>query len=101
MGRTWCRPAEPSISGLQWWGGDTIDLSQCLVAGETLEVSLVTIMAGSTFYVPPGVRVVDRTVSILAGNSISRGAQGDGSRGTLVLKGFSWWGGHRVVLARA
>lgn len=50
-------------------------------------------------FVPEGVRVIDQSVAIMAGNDIKRRAQGDGSNGTLVLKGFLWWGGNDVKLA--
>ncbi|GAA1397513.1 DUF1707 domain-containing protein [Luteococcus peritonei] len=89
-------PGTRRLHGLQWWGGHTIDLSDCLGPGITVELELVAVMGGSTIRVPPGVRVEDRTFNIMAGNSVSRRARGDGSNGTVVLKGFSWWGGHNV-----
>ena len=42
-----------------------------------------------------------RAVAIMAGNDISPEAQGDGSNGTLILKGFLWWAGHDVKRAPA
>ncbi len=92
-------PGTRELRGLQWWGGDNIDLSDCMGPGVVVVVELVAVMAGSTILVPPGVRVVDQTFNVMAGNSVKRKAQGDGSNGTLVLKGFSWWAGHDVKLA--
>ncbi|NHB85274.1 DUF1707 domain-containing protein [Tessaracoccus sp. HDW20] len=48
---------------------------------------------------PRRVRVIDQSIAIMAGNDVSRDARGDGSNGTLVLKGFLWWAGNKVALA--
>ena len=42
--------------------------------------------------------VVDQSVNIMAGVSITEEADGDGSNGTLVIKGFNFWGGTSVML---
>ena len=95
------RPARGTtrVRRFLWWGGDDIDLTDCLGPGITVQLDLVAVMAGSNIHVPPGVRVVDNITNVMAGNSVKRDAQGDGSNGTLVLNGFSWWAGHDVKLA--
>lgn len=82
-----------------WWGGDHIDLSPAMGPGVVVELHLHAIMAGHDIYVPEGVRVVDESIAIMAGNDIAQEARGDGSNGIVVLKGFLWWAGHDVKLA--
>src|SRR5699024_6786312 len=81
-------------------GGDNIDL--CAVMGHrvTTELNSYATWAGHDVYVPPGVRIRDETVNIMAGNQIHRAARGDGSNGTLILNGFSLMAGHDVRLAK-
>lgn len=81
-----------------WWGGDNIDLTSAMGPGVIITLELHAIMAGHDIYVPEGVRVVDDSFAIMAGNDIDRQAQGDGSNGTVILKGFLWWAGHDVKL---
>ena len=81
-----------------WWGGDNIDLTGAMGPGVVITLELHAIMAGHHIYVPEGVRVVDDSMAIMAGNDVDREAKGDGSNGTLVLKGFLWWAGHDVKL---
>ena len=81
-----------------WWGGDNIDLTQALGPGAVVTLELHAIMAGHDIYVPEGVRVMDDSLAIMAGNDVDRQAQGDGSNGTVILKGFLWWAGHSVKL---
>lgn len=85
---------------LAFWGGNNIDLTQAMGPGRIVTLTLHAIMGGNNVFVPEGVRVIDQSVAIMAGNDIKRRAQGDGSNGTLVLKGFLWWGGNDVKLAR-
>lgn len=82
-------------------GGDDVHLAEAL--GPDIEVTIesASIMGGSNIYVPPGVRVVDETVNVMGGNSIRRKAAGDGSGGTVILKGFNLMGGHDVKLDRS
>lgn len=81
-----------------WWGGDNIDLTAAMGPGVVITLELHAIMAGHNIYVPEGVRVVDESIAIMAGNDVDREAKGDGSNGTLVLKGFLWWAGNDVKL---
>lgn len=93
-------PGTESLGDFAWWGGNTYDLTRALGPGRTVTLDLNAVMAGHDIVVPQGVRIIDRSMAIMAGNDIHRGAQGDGSGGTLVLKGFLWWAGHDVKLAR-
>ena len=82
-------------------GGDNIDLCDVMGPGVTVSLTSYSMMAGHDIYVPPGVRVRDDTINIMAGNEIRGSAKGDGSDdGTLVLKGVSFMAGHDVHLAK-
>ncbi|WP_019159407.1 DUF1707 SHOCT-like domain-containing protein [Brevibacterium senegalense] len=81
-------------------GGDEVYLTDVMGPGVELTLESYAMWAGNTVYVPGGVRIVDRTVNIMAGNDISRKAQGDGSNGTVILTGFSLMAGHDVKLDR-
>lgn len=83
-----------------WWGGNNFDLTGAMGPGRIVTLTLHAVMGGSTITVPPGVRVVDRSLAIMAGNEVQRDAQGDGSNGTLVLEGFLWWAGNEVKLGQ-
>ena len=37
----------------------------------------------------------------MAGNDIHKGAQGDGSNGTLIIKGFLFWAGSDIKLDKS
>ncbi len=92
-------PGITEINNFAWWGGDTYDLSEAMGPGRTITMNLHAIMAGSNIRVPEGVRVIDKSLAIMAGNDIARDAQGDGSNGTLIIAGFLWWAGNEVKLA--
>ncbi len=91
-------PGTRRYTNFAWWGGDKVDLTRTMGPGVVVTLALHAIMAGHDIYVPDGVRVVDESIAIMAGNDIDREAQGDGSNGTVVLKGFLWWAGHDVKL---
>lgn len=93
-------PGTEALSNFAWWGGNNYDLTRAMGPGRTVTLSLSAVMAGSDICVPPGVRVIDQSIAIMAGNEIKEEAQGDGSNGTLVLKGFLWWAGNNVELAK-
>src|SRR5699024_2327277 len=88
------------ITSYALMGGDSIDLCAVMGPGVTIELNCYAMWAGHDVYVPPGVRIRDETVNIMAGNEIHRAARGDGSNGTLILKGFSLMAGHDVRLAK-
>lgn len=81
-------------------GGDNIDLCDVMGPDVTVAVTSYAMWAGHDIYVPPGVRIRDETINLLAGNEIRGSAKGDGSNGTLVIKGFSLMAGHDVRLAK-
>ncbi|GAA1843351.1 DUF1707 SHOCT-like domain-containing protein [Brevibacterium marinum] len=81
-------------------GGDNIDLCDVMGPGVTISLTSYSMWAGHDIYVPPGVRVRDDTLNIMAGNEIRGSAKGDGSNGTLILKGVSLMAGHEVHLAK-
>lgn len=92
-------PGTRRLHNFAWWGGNTYDLSDAMGPGRIVTLTLDAVMAGSDILVPEGVRVVDQSLAIMAGNDIAADAMGDGSNGTLVLKGFLWWAGNDVKLA--
>lgn len=92
-------PGQTSMSSFAWWGGNDIDLTAAMGPGVVVTLTLNAVMGGNSIVVPPGVRILDQSLAIMAGNDI-QSAQGDGSNGTLVLKGFLWWAGNSVKLAQ-
>lgn len=93
-------PGTRDLASLAFWGGNTYDLTEAMGPGRIVTLTLNAIMGGSDVYVPEGVRVVDQSVAIMAGNGIADDAKGDGSNGTIVLKGFLFWGGNDVKVKR-
>lgn len=91
-------PGTRHYRNFAWWGGDNIDLTHAMGPGVVVTMELHAIMAGHDIYVPEGVRVLDDSIAIMAGNDVDREARGDGSNGTVVIKGFLWWAGHDVKL---
>lgn len=86
------------LRNLAWWGGDEIYVRDAMGPGVVLVLELHAVMAGHDIFVPPGVRVVDEQIAVMAGNDINEDARGDGSNGTLVLRGVLFWAGHEVKL---
>ncbi|NLE97864.1 MAG: DUF1707 domain-containing protein [Propionibacterium sp.] len=91
-------PGSPGMRDFAWWGGHNIYLRDAMGPGAVVVLELHAIMGGHDIYVPPGVRIVDESTAIMAGNDIDQAAQGDGSNGTLILRGFLWWAGSDVKL---
>ncbi len=89
-------PGSPGLRAFAFWGGHDVYLRDCMGPGTVVVLNVSAIMGGHDIYVPPGVRVIDQTVAIMAGNDIDLAAQGDGSNGTLILKGFLFWAGSDV-----
>ncbi|SMY04294.1 protein of unknown function (DUF1707) [Brevibacterium antiquum CNRZ 918] len=81
-------------------GGDHVDLCEAMGPGVTVSLTSYSMMAGHDIYVPPGVRIRDDTINIMAGNEVRGSAKGDGSNGTLILKGVSFMAGHDIHLAK-
>ncbi|MCC2594464.1 DUF1707 domain-containing protein [Tessaracoccus sp. OS52] len=93
-------PGTQVYRNFAWWGGDDIHLSDAMGPGVVVTLELHCIMAGHNIWVPEGVRVVDESIAIMAGNDIHGDARGDGSNGTLIIRGFLWWAGSDVKLAK-
>lgn len=91
-------PGTPVVHSYSFMGGDDIYLTDALGPGVEIRLDCYAVMAGNTIYVPGGVRIIDRTVNIMAGNDVKKSARGDGSNGTLVLTGFSLMAGHDVKI---
>lgn len=89
-------PGQTLVRNFAWWGGDIMDVRDVMGPGRVVVLELYSFMGGHTIYVPEGVRVLDESRGLLAGNDIEWGAQGDGSNGTLVLRGTQWWSGSAI-----
>ena len=90
----------PAVASFALWGGNEIRTEAVMGPGAEIELSLSSIMGGHTVYVPEGVRVIDHSVNIMAGVHVANAAAGDGSNGTLIIKGFNFWGGTSVLLRK-
>lgn len=88
----------PSHSTIAIMGGSDLYLDEVMGPGVELTLNLYSLMGGNDIYVPEGVRVVDHTINVMAGNSVKSNASGDGSNGTLILKGLSLMAGNDVHL---
>lgn len=88
----------PQVTCFALMGGSDLYLSEVCRPGAEITIVTVNTMGGSVIYVPAGVRIIDHSVNILGGNDIKPNALGDGSNGTLVIKGFNLMGGNDVKL---
>lgn len=86
------------MKSVAFWGGDDIYLSEVMGPGVTVTLELHSVMGGNDIYIPEGVKVVDKPLAIMGGNDIRKEARGDGSNGTLILRGLAFWGGNDVRL---
>lgn len=93
-------PGTAAVTTYALMAGDTIDLCDVMGPGVNVALTNYALWAGHDVFVPPGVLIRDDTVNIMAGNEIHASAKGDGSNGTLVLKGVSLMAGHNVRLAK-
>lgn len=89
-------PGVDQVSVLSFWGGHDILLDEAMGPGVEITLTLNSIMGGCDVFVPPGVRVLDQSFGLMGGNSISKGVRGDGSNGTVIIKGLQFWGGNDI-----
>lgn len=94
------QPGTPTINGFSLLGSSELDLVDVMGPGVELTIDTVALLGGNNLHVPPGVRIIDETIYILGGNDVEPSANGDGSNGTLVIKGFNLMGGISIKLAR-
>ncbi|GAA4284758.1 DUF1707 domain-containing protein [Brevibacterium daeguense] len=92
------QPGTPVVHLYALMGGDSIYLSEVLGPGVQVTLEAYSMWAGHDIYVPGGVRIIDKTFNVMAGNDIHKHARGDGSNGTLILTGFSLMAGHDIKL---
>lgn len=91
-------PGTGTVRSYALMGGDEIYLGDVMGPGVEVTLECYAMWAGNDVYVPAGVKVVDRTMNLMAGNTIAKNARGDGSNGTVILTGFSLMAGHDVKL---
>ncbi len=87
----------PAVESLAFVGGAEVHVA-AMGPGGQVELSLSSILGGYNVYVPAGVRVVDESSSFLGGVAIDKKTRGDGSNGTVVIRGFNFMGGVNVRL---
>lgn len=88
----------PEVKCFALMGGSDLYLAEVCRPGAEITIVSMNTMGGSDIYVPAGVRIIDHSVNILGGNDIKPNALGDGSNGTLIIKGFNLMGGNDVQL---
>lgn len=93
-----CEPGTILVRSYALMGRDEVYLGDALGQGVQVTLECYAIWAGNDVYVPAGVKVLDRTANLMAGNTIAKNARGDGSNGTVILTGFSLVAGHDVKL---
>lgn len=92
-------PGQSLVRNFAWWGGDVMDLRSVMGPGVVVVLELHAVMGGHTIHVPRGVRVLDESNRLLMStNDVEPAAQGDGSNGTLVLRGTQILSGSAVRL---
>lgn len=91
-------PGQDRVRSFTMWGGTEVDLTEAMGPGVVVTVEASTLMGGTDIYVPTGVKVINKTFSFMGGSTVSPAARGDGSNGTLVVRGFCMWGGVVVSL---
>lgn len=95
-------PGQTLVRNFAWWGGDVMDLRSVMGPGVVVVLELHAVMGGHTIHVPRGVRVLDESNRLLMStNDVEPAAQGDGSNGTLVLRGTQILSGSAVQAGRA
>ena len=92
-------PGTTLYRNFAWWGGDTLHLDGVVGPGVVLTLELSAGVAGHDIFAPARVRGRDGQAGHMAGNDVESGARGDGSNGTLILKGFLFWAGNDVKLS--
>lgn len=93
------RAGQTLVRNFAWWGGDVMDLHSVMGPGVVVVLELHAVMGGHTIHVPRGVRVLDESTRLLMStNDVEPAAQGDGSNGTLVLRGTQILSGSSVKL---
>ena len=86
----------PVVESFAFLGGNEVHVADAMGPGRQVELSLASVMGGHNVYVPEGVRVVDESFGFLGGVAITKKARGDGSHGTVIIRGFNVMGGVNV-----
>lgn len=93
-------PGTSTVRNFCLMGGNDIDLTRVMGPGVEVTLECYSMWGGNDIVVPPGVRIIDKMISVMAGNDINKSARGDGSNGTLILTGFQLMAGNAIKLAR-
>ena len=78
------------------FGGNDIILTQCNMQENIVEIDFLTIFAGSKIYVPNNWKVQVDVVSIFGGFKDKRNTANVNNEKTLVIKGFTLFGGGEI-----
>ena len=84
-------PGTDLVRSYALMGGNEIYLGDVMGPGVEVTLECYAMWAGNDVYVPAGVKVIDRTANLMAGNTIAKNARGDGSNGTVILTGLASW----------
>jgi hypothetical protein len=82
-------------SMLAWWGGISVDFRQATIAPQA-HLDVASLWGGIALRLPAGVKVESRVASIAGGVAVDAPEPGDPEAPTLVLEGFTLFGGVAV-----
>lgn len=78
------------------FGGIDLDLNEAVFEGPVVEINGAWIFGGLDIKVPEGLQIQDQTVGIFGGTDIKRVGEPQPGAPTLVIKGFTLFGGVSV-----
>lgn len=93
-------PETPTVTAVAVLGGNEYDLSNVMGPGVEITLTMVSVIGGNNIRIPEGVHIIDETLNILGGNDIRPRLRGDGSNGTLILRGVTILGGNNIKRTR-
>lgn len=91
----------PKVINFNFWGGSDIDLNDAVLCAQHTEIRIISVMGGSTVYVPEGLDVEVSELAFMGGNDVrlGRGRPAPGGP-TVHLRLFSLMGGSDVKRGR-
>lgn len=91
----------PELSVTAIMGGHEVDLSDAVLEGGELTITVVSIMGGSDFRVPEGVHVVHEVVGIMGGDTVEPPSQPPPPGAPVIrFRGLSLMGGNSIKRGR-
>jgi hypothetical protein len=91
----------PKVINFNFWGGSDIDLNDAVLSAQHTEIRIISIMGGSTVYVPEGLDVEVSEFAFMGGNDVKLGRGRPAPGGpTVRLRLVSIMGGSDVKRGR-